>query len=51
MKDKEVKKKIKKEKIETDTLCFFKNPLFSKDKIEIFKYDIKKNVMQLIYKK
>ena len=51
MKSEEVKNKTKKDKNKTDDLCFFKNPLFQKDKIEIFKYDKKKYIMQLVYKK
>jgi hypothetical protein len=45
------KNETKKDKAEIATLCFFKHPLFQKDKIEIFRYDKKKNIMQLVYKK
>jgi len=31
-------------------LCFFKNPKFEKDKIQIFKYNKTKKIMTLIYK-
>ena len=51
MKRDDMKSKIKKDNSKIDTLCFFKSPLFHKDKIEIFTYDKKKNIMQLIYKK
>ena len=29
-------------------ICFFKNPLFKKDKIEIYKFNINKKIMILI---
>jgi ribosomal protein L33 len=32
-------------------LCFFKNSRLNKDKIEIYKFDKKKNIMISIYKK
>lgn len=31
-------------------LCFFKNCILKKDKIEIYKFDKKKGIMTLIYK-
>ena len=29
------------------SLCFFKNPLYEKDKITIYKFDVSKNIMIL----
>jgi len=34
-------------KIEKNSLCFFKNPLYEKDKITIYKFDVSKNIMIL----
>jgi hypothetical protein len=34
-----------------DKLCFFKNPIFIKDKIEIFKFNKSKKIMTIILKK
>jgi hypothetical protein len=34
-----------------DKLCFFKNPLSEKDKIEIFKFNKSKKIMTIILKK
>lgn len=39
----------KKDKI--DKLCFFKNPISEKDKIEIFKFNKSKKIMTIILKK
>jgi hypothetical protein len=41
------KKIIEKEK---NILCFFKNPLFQKDKITLYKFDNSKNIMILLKK-
>ena len=32
-------------------LCFFKNPIFDKDKIEIFKFNKSKKIMTIIFHK
>ena len=32
-------------------ICFFKNSIFKKDKVEIYKFDKIKNIMILKYKK
>lgn len=32
-------------------ICFFKNSSLNKDKVEIYKFDKKKNIMISIYKK
>jgi hypothetical protein len=34
-----------------DKLCFFKNPIFDKDKIEIFKFNKSKKIMTIIFHK
>ena len=48
-KNKKINKIDKKDK--KDKLCFFKNPIFDKDKIEIFKFNKSKRIMTIIFHK